>query len=180
MILETIKEHPGYVVGGIAAFVVVLLILNHSGGGATSGGALDTTNSVDAATSLQVAQLGAASQAGLTDAQLRAHMADTAASLDIAKQNFDYMALHDQLAAGVASQKIDADLQSTSLVSTLQAGVQTSAIKAQVDTTGIIVGGQTQQQQILANALVAQSTNQANVASAAIRCTGLRSLFGGC
>lgn len=176
MILAQIKEHPGYVIGAVVAFVVMYWYF--SSDGATSVGALDTTNSVDAATSLQTAQLAASAQVQQTNAALQANADNNAAQLDIAKLNFDYMTTHDTLAAGVANNQIDAEADTTRAVSTLQAGVQTSAINAQTQQTQIVATAQTQQQQVLANALTTQSYLQAQTYQKAISCTGFKSLFG--
>lgn len=179
MIFETIKEHPGMIVGGIAVFVVVLYLAG-KGGGATPAGDPAYAGSVDAATSLQNAQLAAAAQGRAIDASLAAHAADTAASIRLAEIGAGAQESHDTLAASVATSQLNAQLQLGSLMSTLQAGVQTNAQNKAVEQTAIIATNQTQQQQILASALVQQQQINSDTVQAVAKrkCGFLGAIFG--
>lgn len=165
-ILDKVKEHPALAVGGVVAVLVLVYVLNHSSSGTAATSTLSTGSSVDAATALQQAQLGASSQANQVSAALQANATNTAAQIQLATIAAQQAGAHDVLAAQVATSQINASQQVQSLLGSLSAGVSENASNNDLAKTTVLATNQTQQQQILANALVAQSSTQASVAIA--------------
>jgi len=159
--IDWIKQHTLlFGVGLVAAFVLWRVL---SAGGGTAATAQGEGSDVASATALQQAQLQAGAAAGQTAAAVQANADTIAGQLELAKINAAYAGTHDQLAAQIATQQINAEQQTTALVSTLTAGVQTSAINADVAKTTVAANSQVQMQQILATALTQQSHDLATV-----------------
>lgn len=165
--IEWLKSHPKLVIGGAIGFIILVYLLNHSSSSSTTSSDGSTTD-VQAATALQTAQLQANQAANQTAAAVQANSDTLAAQQNIASLQYQYQTTHDQLAAGVATSQINADQQVQSLLGQLSADVQINGQNQQTAQTTVIATNQTQQQQILANALVTQSANQANVSIAAL------------
>lgn len=122
-IIDTAKEHP-VAVGAVllAAVVVVVLLLNS--GGATA--AQTPANGVQVGTGMQTDNQAAQFQAQLAALQIQSDAAIKSTELTTASN--DYRA---SLAAGVASQQIEADRSGAALTSTLAASVQTKQAQTQ-------------------------------------------------
>lgn len=163
-IWEKIKAHPLLIgVGLVAAFVLYKML---SGGGGTAATAQGTGSDVASATALQQAQLQAGAAAGQTQAAVQANQDTIAGQIELAKIQAAFAGTHDSLAANIATQQINANQQTTALVSTLGAAVQTSAINADVAKATVTANSQVQMQQILATALTQQSHDLATVTTA--------------
>jgi len=168
-IVETIKSHPKAIIAGAVGVIVLVYILNHSSGSSaatTATGQVGT--SVDAATGYQQAQLAASAQAGQVAAAVQANQDTIAGQIQLATIQAQQSGAHDALAAQVATSQINATQQVQSLLGSLSADVTKNAQNVDLAKTTVLATNQTQQQQILANALVQQSANQAAVAQASI------------
>jgi hypothetical protein len=165
VILDKIKAHP--VASGLIIIGIGLVALYMLRGSSPTAVSYDTGTDVSAATGLQAAQLQAASQSQQVAAALQANESNNAAAIELAKIQAATSVNNNTIAADVASQQINAQQQLGSLYYTLNAAVATNAQNQQTEQTRITVGGVTQQQQILADALVQQSANQtaANIAA---------------
>lgn len=162
--LAWIKEHKALAVGGIFALILLIYIMRHSSSApATASG---SASDVAAASAAYGAQQQAASQSAQIGAALQANAADNSARVQLATIQANAAGAHDQLAAQVATSDINAQQQVQSLLASLSADVAKTNSNNDVARTQISVGGATAQQQILANALIQQSNNQAAVAIA--------------
>lgn len=175
-IVEKIKAHPKLAIAALVGILVLVYILNHAKSGTTATAAVggDGTD-VGSAQSILAAQQQAASQAAQINGAVAANASNNDAAVQVATIQAQTSAAHDALAAQVATSNINASQQVQSLLASLSAdvakgsqGVQVSAINADVSKVQIQATSQTEQQRILANALVAQSANQAQVAQASI------------
>lgn len=167
-ILATIKEHPALTVAGIVGVLIIVYVINHSGSNSPAGATLQSGGSVDAATGYQTALLGASASANQAAAAVAANKDTIAGQIQLATIAAQQSGAHDAIAGQVATSQINATQQVQSLLAAMSADVSKTASNNDVRKTEITVGGQTEMQRILANALVAQSTNQANVAVAGI------------
>lgn len=170
-IIATIKEHKALSFGALVAVLFLLYVIRHSSGGSTATAPGTDPSQVQAATDLQNAQLAASSAANQTGAALQANATNDATQIQLATIAAQQSGAHDALAAGVATSDINANEQIQSLLGSLSADVSKTGINADVSKTSILATNQTQQQQILADALVTQSTNQTNANIAAINAT---------
>lgn len=182
--LEKLKAHPYLAVAAVVAILVLAYIINHSGSGGTTATAAVGGTDVGSATDLLQAQQAAQSQATQLNGAIAANKDNNDAAITLATINAQASGAHDTLAAGVATSQINAEQQTQSLLAALSADVSKTGINADVDKTNIIATNATQQQQILATALVTQSANQAGVAEAGynaqVTIAGKRGgLFGG-
>lgn len=159
--IEWIKSHPLLFGAGLVAAFVLWRVISSSGG--TAATAQGAGSDVASATALQQAQLQAGAVAGQTQAAVQANQDTIAGQIELAKIQAAFAGTHDALAANIATQQINANQQTTALVSTLTAGVQTSAINADVAKTTVAANSQVQMQQILATALTQQSHDLATV-----------------
>ena len=166
-IIEQIKSHPKLAVAGVVGFLVLVYIINHSSSNtsASSGGSVDGS-SVAAATAIQQAQMQANAQANQVNAAVSANATNTAAQLELGKLQIANSGAHDVLAAQVATSQINATQQVQSLLGALSADVAKTNSNNQTAIAVTQSNNTVAMQQILANALVTQSTNQANVAIA--------------
>lgn len=176
-ILNKIKEKPILYGGGAVVVAIGLYLLLQSGGSQTvSSDGLDPST-VAAADALQQAQLQANQAANQTSAAVQANqdtIAGQTALQTIQTQSQDFIA---NLEANIASQQINAHSQDSALQNTLEAQVANNQINANTEQLSISTAAQVQNTQTLANALVAESTNQANVAIAGINASGCKGLF---
>lgn len=163
--MEWIKAHKVWVIGGAVALFVLYLITRGSAG--TSATSSAPGNDVSAATALQTAQLQASAQGQQISAASQAQSDQTAAQLELGKLQIAQAGAHDQLAAQVATSNINATQQLQSLLGSLSADVANTASNNDVAKTTVIATNQTQQQQIFADTVIAQSNNNAAVSEAA-------------
>lgn len=126
--LETVKKHP-YLFGGAAIGTVIIIYLASSGGSQTVSTG-PSSESVAAGNALQMAQLQSQAYAGQINAELQAREQDNAAQIELAKIQGQYGYDLAELQSNVALAEINANQQSTALVSTLQAQVAQSEITA--------------------------------------------------
>lgn len=162
-VLTVFHDHPlaaggAVVVGGFLLYV----LLSHGGSGSNPSTytASPDQNSVAAATALQTAQLQAASVSNQTQAALSANSTNDAAAIELAKINGQTSTNNNTIAAGVALANINAAEQYSALHDTLAAGVATNSQNQETQRLSIATQGSIAQQQLLADALITQSTNQ--------------------
>jgi hypothetical protein len=163
--IDWIKSHKIYVIGGIVALIIFIFILRSAGG---SGGTAATGSSSDvaAATALQQAQLAAGAQGQQVAAAQAVQTQQTAAQLELGKLQIAQAGAHDTLAAQVATSSINATQQTQSLLASLSADIAKTNSNNDVAKTQIASTTSVQMQQILATALTHQSDNQATIAQA--------------
>lgn len=166
-VIETVKEHPMAVGAAVVGLAVIYLVF-FRGASAPSTYSTDTSNSVGAATALQTTAMQVAAHNSEIQGAVQANQDTIAGQIELAKIQGATSTNNNEILANVQLANIGAAQQVQSLVSTLEAGVATNAQNSEVQKTSIIVGGQTDQQRILADALINQSREQANVAIAAI------------
>jgi hypothetical protein len=171
---EVVKKHPILIVGGlVGAIGVYLLLSSGSSSSASSGG----TNAADA--SIYAAQANASTQQQAIGASLQAAQETNATNLQaLTIQSQTQLGLNDQNSQ-IALAQISATQETTDLANTLTANVATSQIKGQTDVAAIQGNVAINQFTNLANVLIAQSNDNASVATAAIgsQCHGFSCLF---
>lgn len=166
--IEQIKKHP-YLAGGAALGVIVLFLVMRGGG---SGGSGDTTYSdnaaVQAGLQLQGQQQAIQGQQALAGVALQAASGENATRLRLAEIEAESRGRANELAANLGLAQINAQAQSVSLQSTLQAQTEQARINSDA-----------QREQLLASVLNNQITSGKEVALAAQQPKGLFSfLFG--
>lgn len=185
--LEWIKAHKVWVIGGAVAVALLYFITRHSSAGSSSGTATVGTD-VGAATALQQAQLAASAQGQQVAAAAGVRTQETAAQLELGKLQIANAGAHDQLAASVATSQINANEQLQSLLGTLSSNVAIKQSDNTVQSQSIAVNGQVQMQKVLAsslehaydtNATVAASHDAATVAIQSSHDQHSGGLFGG-
>lgn len=176
-IVDTIKARPmlfgGVVVGGV--LIVVALRMSSASQVATTGVAYGSD--VGTGDALQSMQLQINRDIAIAGIQAQAGADANAAALEAAKLDYDYKtdALETERTINLAT--INATLQALTTRDTLSAQTEQKNIQANVDIAGITTGAQIEQQRILADALVKQAKQQANVAQSAIAAQPKQSLW---
>lgn len=170
-ISEQVKDHPVISVGVVLAGGLILyyLLAGSKADNIAQGYTVAPDQSqVGAATALQTAQLQAQSVSQQIDAAVRVKESDNEAAKYIADLASKTSVNNNTILAGVETSRIAAAKDVALTTTTLEAQTAENAQNKQVEAQSIITKGQTEQQQILANALIAQSGSQAAVATAAI------------
>lgn len=155
-----IKKHP-YLIGGVIVGIIVLFFLSSSG--STSTAVDDSGSDASAAQGISDAQANATAQVQLGGLALQANQQQTDAAVTVATLQAHTADNANTLAAGVASQQINASLDAQNTANTLQAQTTQAQIKSNTDMLSISTNGQIQQTQILTNALVAEASIAAGV-----------------
>lgn len=161
--IEWLKAHKVWVIGGVVAlFVLYLITRSSSGTSATSSG---VGTDVAAATALQTAQLQAQAQGAQVQAASQAASQQTAAQEKLGELSIAQAGAHDQLAATVATSQINSNLQLQSLLGQLSSNVAIKQSDNAVAAQTVAVNGQVQMQQVLASSLIHAYDTNATIAS---------------
>jgi hypothetical protein len=175
--LEKIKQHP-YIVGGVAILIIVWWLFSRNAGTTTAS---TDPNAADMQYSLQsqAMQLQANQAASHDAATLQALNLQYAGQYALAQLQAQTQGDANQLSANIALEQINAQAQTTALITTKQAEVQNNQINAATEQTAIVQNANTMNIKTMADALVAQTQAQADVAKAAIsnQCHGFGCLF---
>ena len=155
---ENIKAHP-LITGAVVIFaIIVFMLFSGGGGGGVASGV--PQSAVATGDALQMAQLQAQTIGQQTAAAGQAQSESIAANLEGLKLTLASKDSANILAANIASQQINADLQKTTTHDTLSAGVANATIKGQTDLATIQSNTQIQTTQALTNALTDQAAFQ--------------------
>lgn len=154
---ENIKSHP-LIAGGVVLFLVLVFYLFSGSGGSVASGV--PQSDVATGDALQMAQLQAQTIGQQTAAAGQAQSESIAASLEGLKLTLASKDSANILAANIASQQINADLQKTTTHDTLSAGVANATIKGQTDIAQIQSNTTVQTTQALTKALTDQAAFQ--------------------
>lgn len=165
--LEEIKKHPFVITGAVIAAILIFVIFGSSGGG---GGAVATSSGSDVGSGndIATAQLAANTQIAGYQAAAQGQAAQIGGQLALATIQANTADNANVLAAGVASQQINAQQQSRALHDTLSFQALQSNNDTQVDLASISSQTTIQQTNAVASALIAQAQINAATSQAAI------------
>lgn len=167
-IVESIKNRP-YLFGGVLiGGIILVLMLRASSGGEMEGSVYAYGSDVGTGDALQSMQLQVNRDIALAGINAQTVADTNASALEAARLDYEYKNNAANLAAGIEHATINATLQQLTHKDTLQAQTEQARIQGDVDLASINANSAIQQQNILANALVQQSAQQAATTQAYI------------
>ena len=172
--LDTVKQHPVLSVAALLATVAVVFYVSSGDGEGAAVVVGQDPNAIAAGTALQQSQMQQQVQIAGIGAGLQAEMGKQATAVALADIQGKYSYDVALLASGVQLAAIDKESQTRQLESTLAAQSEQKRIQATTDQAAITSQTMIQTTQTVANALVQQSAQQAQVAMASInkQCSG--------
>lgn len=172
--LDTVKAHPVLSVAALLATVAVVFYINSGDGEGAAVTVGQDPNAIAQGTALAQSQMQQQVQMAGISASLQAESGKQATSIALADIQGKYSYDVAKLAEGVQLATISASAQTTQLVETLRAQTEQKDIQSRTEQLAISSNAMIQTTQTVANALVQQSAQQAQVAMASInkQCSG--------
>lgn len=165
--IDTIKQRP-LLFGGVVVGGIVLIVALRSSSAGSMEASVPYGSDVGAGDALQNMQLQVNRDIAIAGLSAQAQSDTNAAALEAAKLDYEYKTNAAEIGANVSLAQINATLQALTTRDTLEANTAINAENAATTRANIAATAATEQQRVLANALVEQSKQQRKIATAGI------------